>query len=110
MTETFVVKNAKLLREEIIEELKRWKFEQQKKWQKRWKLLEIEKLNHLEVEWRKNEKLRSEQLNRKKLEIIKLEKKLKTSLYDIECQEKKLKLEQFRIEERKRELEQSYKP
>merc|ERR1712228_104321 len=27
----------------------------------------------------------------------------------IECQEKKLKLEQFRIEERKREIEQSYK-
>ena len=108
LTENFV-QNAKYLQNEIVEELKKWKIEQQQKWQKKWKQQEIERLNALELEWRKNEDLRSEQLNRKKLEIIKLEKKLKTSLYDIECQEKKLKLEQLRIEERRRELEQNYK-
>ncbi len=65
--------------------------------------------NDLEIEWKKNEEFRSEKLNKKKIEIIKLEKKLKISLYEIECQEKKVKLEQIRIAERKRELNQNYK-
>ena len=41
--------------------------------------------------------------------MIKLEKKLKTSLYDAECQEKQIRLEQNRLEQRKKEIEQTLK-
>jgi len=103
------LKNGHFVQKELIGELKRWKAEQHRKWQDRWKALEVERLNALELEFRKNEELRAQQLRRKKLEIVKLEKKLKCSLYDIECQEKKVKAEQSRLEDRRRGLEQSYK-
>jgi len=94
---------------EIIGELKRWKTEQQQKWLNRLKVAEMERLHILETEFAKNEEIRSQQMRRQKLEIVKLEKKLKCSLYDVEGQEKKIKAEQSRLEDRRRELEQSYK-
>ena len=91
---------------EIIGELKRWKTEQQQKWLNRLKGAEMERLHILETEFAKNEEIRSQQMRRQKLEIVKLEKKLKCSLYDVEGQEKKIKAEQSRLEDRRRELEQ----
>ena len=93
----------------VIEELRRWKAEQQRLWLQRVEVLEAERLNAMESSFRKNEEIRWQQLRRQKAEIVKLEKKLKCSLYDIEGQEKKVKAEQSRLEDRRRELEQIYK-
>lgn len=93
----------------VIEELRRWKAEQQRLWLQRVEVLEAERLKAMESEFAKNEEIRWQQLRRQKAEIMKLEKKLKCSLYDIEGQEKKVKSEQSRLEDRRRELEQIYK-
>ncbi|ETO23322.1 hypothetical protein RFI_13863, partial [Reticulomyxa filosa] len=100
---------AKLMEEQIVRELKLWKIEQQNKWHEKWKLIEAKKLSELEERWKEQENHRLQTIAKKKEELLKLEKKLKLSLYDIEGEERKIKLEQTRLEHMKSELESQFK-
>ena len=106
---TNFVNHAKLMQNEIMKELNEWKGNEQSKFTQKLQILSDSHILKLTEEFKKQEMYRINQLNVKKLELTKLEKKLKTSFYDLECQERKIKCEISRLQEKENEMNSIFK-
>jgi centrosomal protein CEP120 len=73
-------------------ELAMWKRAEQARWLAQLQEREAARMQELETEWRTQEVNREQVFARRQKEITKLEKKLKEALFDIEKQEKRLRL------------------
>jgi len=73
-------------------ELTMWKRAEQAKWLAKLQEKETQRLREVEIEWKKQEIIREQQYQKRQRDVAKLEKKLKDSLFEVEQQEKRLRL------------------
>jgi len=85
---------------QVAWELKTWKEAEKAKWAAKLQEVEVERLRELEAEWRKQEIIREQAFARRQKEITRLEKKLKEALFDVEKQEKRLRLGEEELQKR----------
>ncbi len=88
------------LQYQVAWELKTWKEAEKAKWTAKLQEVEVDRLRQLEDEWRRQEITREQTFARRQKEVTRLEKKLKEALFDVEKQEKRLRLGEEELQKR----------